>query len=382
MAQAIPGYVDRMMVNPPLSVSGAEILDASGYPVRLAGVNWSGAHQNGLVPAGLDKLHRSEIISRIAAWGLNHVRLTFALGTFVTDNGTLKTGPAPDQWRLAANPDLQGLSPWQVYQQIVTDLVNAGIAVIPNCHLLFQGQCCSDTDANGLWYNSNWPASTFAATWTLIATQFASEPLVIGYDLKNEPRPATFGGATWNPSWGDGSTDTDFRLMYSDTASRIRAASGGNPKLFFCEGLSYASDLTKAGTQPITGGDIVYSLHDYSWFHPQGMSQSDYNAAMDARGGYLMTEGTAPVWIGEFGTNTDVHDGMTSGWMPLFLSWASTRGVHWCWWQLSAETVLSIEPATNALKAPDGDRETYGLMSGDDWRGSQARALAALAPIM
>ena len=53
--------------------------------------------------------------------------------------------------------------------------------------------------------------------------------------------------------------NTDFGLMYSDTASRIRAASAGNPKLFFCEGLSYASDLTKAGTQPITGGDIVYA---------------------------------------------------------------------------------------------------------------------------
>ncbi len=370
-----------MMLQPPLSVSGTEILDTSGHPVKLTGVNWSGAHQNGLVLAGLDKLHRSEIISRIAAWGLNHVRLTFALGTFVTNSGTLKTGPAPDTWRLAANPDLQGLSPWQVYQQIVADLVQAGIAVIPNCHLLFQGQCCSGTDANGLWHNTNWPASTFADTWTMVASQFASEPLVIGYDLKNEPRPATFGGRTWTPTWG-GSQNTDFRRMYSGTASLIRAASGGHPKLFFCEGLGYAADLTKAGTQPVTGTDIVYSLHDYSWVHPQNMTQSDYDTAMDTRGGYLITQNRAPLWIGEFGTNTDVHDGMTAGWMPLFLSWAATRNVHWCWWQLSAETVLGIEPTTNALKTPDGDRETYGLMSGDDWRGSQARTLTALTPIM
>ena len=46
-------------------------------------MNWGGAHQDGLVPAGLDKLHRGEITQRIAGWGLNHVRLPFALGTFV-----------------------------------------------------------------------------------------------------------------------------------------------------------------------------------------------------------------------------------------------------------------------------------------------------------
>ena len=250
MAQAIPGYVDRMMVNPPLSVSGAEILDASGYPVRLAGVNWSGAHQNGLVPAGLDKLHRSEIISRIARARPQsrpaHVRARHVSARSMHAEDGPGAGPVA-AGRLQPGT-CRACPRWQVYQQIAADLVQAGIAVIPNRHLLFQGQCCSDTDANGLWNNSNWPASAFAATWTLIATQFASESLVIGYDLKNEPRPATFGGATWNPSWGDGSTDTDFRLMYSDTASRIRAASGGNPKLFFCEGLSYASDLTKAGT--------------------------------------------------------------------------------------------------------------------------------------
>lgn len=370
-----------MMLHPPLSVSGAKILDASGNPVRLAGVNWSGAHQTGLVPAGLDKLHRSEIISRIAAWGLNHFRLTFALGTFVTNSGVLKTGPA-DASRLAANPDLQGASPWQVYLEVVKNLTTAGIAVIPNCHLLFPGQCCSTSDANGLWHNSNWPSSTFTNTWLMIARQFAGNPLVIGYDLKNEPRDATFSGKTWKPSWGDGNDDTDFRQMYGNTAARIRAVSGGNVKLFFCEGLGYATDLTHAGAEPVPGDDVVYSLHDYSWFHAADISQADYSAAMDARGGYLMAEGTAPVWVGEFGTDTDRHDAMTSGWMPLFLAWTQARGVHWCWWQMSAETVLAYEPTTNALKTPDGDRETYGLMSGNDWHGTQDRIIAALTPVM
>ena len=82
------------LLHAPLSVRGAQIIDAAGNPVRLAGVSWGGAHQDGLVPAGLDKLHRDEIARRIVGWGFNHVRLTFALGTFVSSDGSLKTGPA------------------------------------------------------------------------------------------------------------------------------------------------------------------------------------------------------------------------------------------------------------------------------------------------
>ena len=144
------------LLHAPLSVRNAQIVDVAGTPVRLAGVNWGGAHQDGLVPAGLDKLHRDEIARRIAGWGLNHVRLTFALGTFVNNNGSLKTGPA-DPARLAANPDLAGLTPWAVYQAVTESLTAAGLAVIPNCHLLYPGWCCSDADCNGLWYHATGP---------------------------------------------------------------------------------------------------------------------------------------------------------------------------------------------------------------------------------
>lgn len=364
------------LLNPPLTVRGSSILDASGSPVRLAGVNWSGAHQDHCVPAGLDKLRRSQIIDWIA-YRFNHVRLTYALGAFVSNDGTLKTGPASPA-QLAANPDLQGMSSWQVYCQVVADLTAAGVAVIPNCHLLYPGQCCSQDDCNGMWYNDSWPSSTFTNTWVMVAQQFAANPLVIGFDLKNEPRPATIGGVLVTPTWGDqsGFATTDFRLMYSNTAARIRAAAPG--KLFFCEGLSYATDLTQAGTHPVSGGDIVYSLHDYSWFHPGNLTQAQYGQAMDARGGYLQAQGTAPVWVGEFGANTDSAATLTSGWLPLFLSWAQSRGVHWCWWQMSAETVLAHEPVTNKLKTVDGDRETYGLLSGQDWCGSQDRVIKLL----
>jgi len=47
-----------MPVEPPLSTQGRFIVDAHGRRVRLAGVNWYGAHEDlGLVP-GLDRADR------------------------------------------------------------------------------------------------------------------------------------------------------------------------------------------------------------------------------------------------------------------------------------------------------------------------------------
>ena len=53
----------------------------------------------------------------------------------------------------------------------VTD--SGRLAVIPNCQLLHPGWCCSDADCNGLWYNDNWPGSTFTSTWLMVAQRFA-----------------------------------------------------------------------------------------------------------------------------------------------------------------------------------------------------------------
>ena len=369
-----------MLLRAPLTASGSSILDSGGRPVRLAGVNWGGAQQNQCVPAGLDQLHRDAIAARIAGWGLNHVRLPFCLYAFMTNNGTPKTGPLPDPAAVAANPDLAAASPWQVYQEVVAALTGQGLAVIPNQHLLFCGWCCSEADCNGLWYNGSWPASTFTACWEQIARAFAGNPLVIGYDLHNEPRPASVGGQTRTPTWGDGNAETDMRLSYADTIASLKAITPG--RLWFCEGLNYAADLTGAKDHPVGEPGTVYSMHDYSWFHPRNQSRAAYIAQMDAAGGYLVTSGQAPLWIGEFGADLGPASAMSTGWMASFLAWADERRVHWCWWELSATAVLGIEPVTNAVKARQGDREGYGLMQGQDWGGSQTAALAVLEPLM
>jgi len=42
-----------MAIATPLSVSGRWITDVNGNRVKLAGVNWAGAHQDAMTPGGL-----------------------------------------------------------------------------------------------------------------------------------------------------------------------------------------------------------------------------------------------------------------------------------------------------------------------------------------
>ena len=170
------------------------------------------------------------------------------------------------------------------------------------------------------------------------------------------------------PTWGTGNTWRSPHRLPAAVQRHGRPDGGAaDPaKLFFCEGLNYAADLTLAGAHPVTGGNVVYSIHDYSWFHPSGQSQADYFASMDSHGGYLVTRGIAPVYIGEFGTDTGTRAAMTSGWMAQFRAWAASPRHALVLVELSAQAVKGTEPCTNAVKAVDGTRETFGLMAGQD----------------
>jgi endoglucanase len=374
----------------PLTTSAAQILDAHGTPVRLCGVNWGGAQQDEGVPYSLNITSRHTLADRIAGWGMNSARIPFAVGGIMNAAGTVKTAKAPAA-RVAAQPDaavLAGMTPWEVTAQLVDDLTAGRVAAgkppmycILNQHLLYPGWCCDTADNNGLHYNDNWPASTFFACWQFVARRFADNPYV-GYDLHNEWRAATIGGKTVTPTWGTGDPKTDARLCYQQAIDKIRAIDPGC--LCFCEGLSFAGDLTGWGGARVGRGNTVASLHDYSWFHsPLPATQAAYDAAMDAKGGYLVTQDTAPLWIGEFGASTDVPDAaLTSGWLPMFISWAARRGVSTCWWELGATGVLGTQPATNTVKMRPGQREAFSPLAGQDWGGTQTLLLDMLAPLL
>jgi len=348
-------------VQPPLSASGRYILDAHGRRVRLAGVNWYGAHEDDGVVSGLERTGRVQLARTIARLGFNSVRLPFSL--WMTEQAT----PVPDEY-LAANPDLSGATPMQVYDACVEALTGAGLVVILNCHTLDPGWCCADDDEQGLWFNDRWPAGRFFAAWQQLAARYRSNPLVAGMDIMNEPRRSTVGRRILTPAWGSGRT-TDLAAMYTMAGNLIHEVSPD--VLIICEGPGYAADLTGVARHPVRlerPGKVVYSLHDYSWFHPREQPRAAYLEQMHRAGGYLLSERIAPLWIGEFGIGTGSLAGFSGVWWNNFEAWLTENDVDWCWWALNGTQPRGTVPVVGRHRSRWGDGEGFGLLA-PDWRG-------------
>jgi endoglucanase len=348
-------------VQPPLSASGRYIVDAHGRRVRLAGVNWYGAHEDDGVVSGLERTGRVRLARAIARFGFNSVRLPFSL--WMTEQAT----PVPDEY-LAANPDLSGATPMQVYDACVEALTGAGLVVIPNCHTLDPGWCCADDDEQGLWFNDRWPAGRFFAAWQQLAARYRSNPLVAGMDIMNEPRRSRVGRRILTPAWGSGRT-TDLAAMYTMAGNLIHEVSPD--VLIICEGPGYAADLAGVARQPVRlerSGKVVYSLHDYSWFHPREQPRAAYLEQMHRAGGYLLSERIAPLWIGEFGIGTGSLAGFSGVWWNNFEAWLTENDVDWCWWALNGTQPRGTVPVVGRHRSRWGDGEGFGLLA-PDWRG-------------
>ena len=123
---------------------------------------------------------------------------------------------------------------------------------------------------------------------------------------------------------------TDIRLAYQQAGNAILAADPS--ALIFCEGISefpdasassgfdstwWGGDLQAAAQFPVTlssAGHVVYSAHDYgpnlfqqTWFNSSTTAAS-LDAVWNKYWGYIYTQGTAPVWVGEFGTDNTASD--------------------------------------------------------------------------
>lgn len=349
----------------PLSTAGRFIVGADGRRVKLAGGNWFGAHEDHGVVAGLDRVHRDALARTIAGLGFNSVRLLFSVWM------TEQSAPVPDRY-LSANPDLDGATPLEVFDACVAALTGAGLIVILNCTQLFGGWCCSDDDRNGLWYNDNWPAAKFTAAWTTMATRYAANPLVAAVDLYNEPRRTTVGGRTLMPTWGSGDPATDVAALYTATGNLLHTI---DPDLLIiCEGLNYASDLTGVAGYPVRldrPGKVVYSLHDYPWFHDDWQSRRRFAKELTRNAGFILDREVAPLWLGEFSTSfAESGSGFASGagarWWANMRAWLARNDVDWCWWGLNGSHVQGTTPVTNQRKFNWGDRAPDGLLA-PDW---------------
>ncbi|MDC0740801.1 glycoside hydrolase family 5 protein [Polyangium mundeleinium] len=353
----------------PLHTEGRWILDASGERFKFAAVNWYGAEEMDYVPAGLEIAELGAIAARIRALGFNAVRLPWS-------NEMVDLNPVVADKVVSANPKLKGKTALEVFDAVIDALAHEGLVVILDNHVSEADWCCSDTDQNGLWYTSKYPEATWLKHWEALAKRYAAQPAVVAADLRNEPRPVLEAGCQActqcpcgscgcvTPVWGGGDPATDWHGAATRGGNTVLKE---NPNLLIVvEGLNYGSDLGGPYTLPVTldvPGRVVYSAHDYAWFHTGLSDYQQLKTELGNKWGYILTQGqpfTAPVLVGEFGTchsgATCVSDATGQGfWFSAFRTYLSEADIDWAYWAVNGTQARGTGRVFGA-------EETYGIL--------------------
>lgn len=242
------------------------------------------------------------------------------------------------------------------------------------------GSPCGARQQNGVWYDLNGPApnnttnntdgcgtagtityATFKTNWTTIATHYAGNETVMGFDLHHEPFVSGT-GLTIPVNWG-GNNGSDALAMCNDVGSAVVTADSN--ALVICEAPINAGtlfsgaanstavgDLTLAQTRPVVGGTPATTRNT---FNVPFQSTSVWNVGMGS-GAIWGNPGDPDVaQLQGLGGKMDGPDGTFGA--PLFFGQASDPLVTASSQNFVAGTEVSIQlhvPA-NARQSQDSD---------------------------
>jgi endoglucanase len=365
--------------------SGKQILDSNDQAVRLAGVNWYGFETPDFLAHGLWAQDYKTILNTIKSNGYNVIRIPFS-------NQMVESNPIPTNFTtfangVAANTALSGQTALADLDTIISYAGSIGLRVILDNH---RSEAGSSNEASGLWYTSTYSQADWIADWQTLATRYSAgqftfngNPTVIGVDLRNEPHSNGSSGSCWTGDTGTNGcpvtlTSQNWPVAATAAGSAVLAI---NPHLLvFVEGTDcyngvcgwQGGNLMGVASHPLTlnaPNQLVYSAHDYgpnlfqqAWFN-SSTTPASLAAIWGQYWGYISAGGTAPVWLGEFGTtnnNTDIENtaaGSQGQWFQALVGFLqATPAIQWTYWALNGEDTYGLldsnydQTPANALK--------------------------------
>ncbi|WP_433225678.1 glycoside hydrolase family 5 protein [Microtetraspora malaysiensis] len=397
----------------PLSTQGRYIVDATGKRFKLRSGNWHGAsgtwtgsgddenpannyasETSHRVPLGLDRVPMSKLIADFHALGINSVRLPFS-NEMITD-----TRPVTDAG-VAANPDLRGLLPLQVYDKVVEALTADGFAVILNNHTTTTRWCCG-VDGNERW-NSSQTTQKWLDDWVLMARRYRANKRVVGADLRNEVRRDTWD----NPNWGLGDGH-DWAAAAQQAGDRILTEADPD-MLIMIEGINWSGipvdglwhdrpmlkPVAALSQTLVRSHKLVYAAHFYGYTGPQhtgadglgethdyryrDLSRADLFSVMRDTATYVATTPdrhfTAPVWVSEFGVGKVTTD-KDKAWFANMVDFLIENDVDFAYWPMAGFQENDQGNTWGLVRyAADGGLRT--VLDTDDWRAPHWRRLIA-----
>ena len=198
LAVAAAAAVDSTIVSLdrlPLNTRGRHITDKAGKRVRLACVNWYGAHMEVYSVFGLHKQPLRNISRHIADLGFNCIRMPISIALWA------QNPPVPSHV-LSANPDLQKLNlrGMELLDHTIKALTDAGLLIFLNDHTSSAGWCCDLNSEEGIWDNPAYNVSMWLDCVSALVRRYAHDPRVVAFDLRNEIHDTPTREITWGTS--------------------------------------------------------------------------------------------------------------------------------------------------------------------------------------
>lgn len=340
-----------------LHTKGTQIVDASDTEVWLKAISWYGLESQEFAPGGLWAQPLAVLLDQIVALHYNALELPYSSQFFDADS-------KPNASDLKQfNSALKDKSPVQLLDHVIDEAGKRGLRVILDHYSSAAGQ------EDGLWYTAAYDEERFASDWECLAARYQHVPTVVGFDLHHEPRELA--------TWGDG-TETDWRAAAESTGNRVLQV---NPNLLvFVSGIEtfgtevywQGGNLLGVANSPVVltpANQLVYSAHDYPpsvspqpWFDATDYPANLPATVWDKYWGYIFEGGTAPVWVGSFGTLYQTDKDRT--WLGALVNYIQNNHLSFSY---------------SRLNAPGNSGRLGGILN-DDWTtlGPQRQILQPL----
>lgn len=340
-----------------VTVKGKEIVTADGNPILLKGMNLG----NWLVPEGYmfhfqkvssprmiydlfdiligeedankfwDSFRENYItkddIHYIKSLGFNSIRIPFNWKLFVTDY--------PDR-------ELEGVG-YALLNNAIKWCKEENLYVILDMHCAPGGQTGDNIDDSygyPFLFESSASQHQTIKIWRKLAEIYKDEPIVIGYDLLNEPIAHYFDKDKLNLT---------LEPLYKRITEAIREVDKNH--IIFLGGAQWDTNFEPFGLP--FDDKLVYTFHTY-W--------TEVNQEVIQRHLDLREKFNAPIWLGESGENTNE-------WIKDFRTLLEENNIGWCFWPYkkmnSDRGIVSINQPENfdlIIQFAEGGGFDYGYI--------------------
>jgi hypothetical protein len=316
---------------PIVRVSGNQLIDGSGQPIRLLGVNHSGSEYECIQGRGFfdpSDTDTPAAIDAMKTWNINTVRVTLNEDCWLGIN--------------MSAPQYGGANYRAAITQYVDDLNAAGLAVIVTLQWSAPGSQAA-TGQSDMADEDHSPAF-----WSSVASTFKDSPGVL-FDLFSEPHDLTW------PCIVNGCSSGGIQYAgYNQLISSVRSTGASN--VVMVAGLDWASDLSGTFTGPggypadlpyDPAGQMAVSVHVYS--NKYENSPTQWNQ-------WLPIGTKVPLITGEFGE----FDCGTS-FVDSYMAWADANDVSYLGWTFNAGSGWTCAGGPSLITDDNGDPTPYGL---------------------